>query len=445
MPHFVEVRVPDVGEADEVEVIEVLVAPGDRVEPEDPIVTLESDKATLELPAPQAGVVHSVDVAVGDTVDEGRLLLVLEVEPAGDSVEDADGAAAGESPAAEEVRAAPAPPPAAGSSAESGGRGGVPTASAPSFSPHAPPVGPVEAPPAQGVHAGPGVRRMARELGLDLGLAQGSGPHGRVLEEDVQAAVRTARSGTARADAAAVPDGDYARHGETEVVPLNRIRKVAARNLARAWNAVPHVTQHDEADVTELEAFRREHAERLAADGVRLSPLIFAIKAVAIALRDFPRMRSSLLASGEEVVVKHYFHIGVAVDTEFGLVVPVVRDALSKGLRTIASEIAELAERAREKKLRPEHFEGAVFSISSLGGIGGTAFTPIVNAPEVGILGLSRTETRPVWDAESEGFRPRRMLPLSLSYDHRVIDGAEAVRFTSTLARLLGDPAHLLL
>ncbi len=429
MPHQVEVRVPDVGDAEEVEVIEVLVAPGDRVEVEDTIVTLESDKATLELPAPQAGIVQSVAVALGDSVEEGTLLLVLEVEPA-----EAD-ASEHETPR----RLAEAEPPRT-SSAES-----IPTVSEPNFTPHVPPVAPTGSAAGASSHAGPGVRRMARELGLELDRAAGTGPHGRILEDDVRAAVRTALSGTARRDASALPAIDFSRYGETEVVPLSRIRKLSARNLARAWETVPHVTQHDEADVTGLESFRRAHAERLAEEGVRLSPLIFAIKAVAIALRDFPRMRSSLLPGAEEVIVKHYFHIGVAVDTEFGLVVPVIRDVLQKGLRAIATEISELAARAREKKLRPEHFEGSVFSISSLGGIGGTAFTPIVNAPEVGILGLSRTQTKPVWDEADQSFLPRRMLPLSLSYDHRVIDGAEAARFTAELVRLLGDPAHLLL
>ena len=430
MPHQVEVRVPDVGEAEEVEVIEVLVAVGDRVELEDPIVTLESDKATLELPAPQAGVVQAVAVAVGDRVEEGTLLLVLEVE--------ADVAASASA-------ADSALPPAGPATPDSAGLEPVPTASEPVFTPQAPPVPPPSTLSGERPHAGPGVRRMARELGLELAGATGSGPRGRILEDDVKAAVRTALAGTSRRAAAALADVDFSQFGETEVVALSRIRKTAARNLAQSWDTVPHVTQHDEADVTGLEAFRRQHAERLAADGVRLSPLIFAIKAVGIALRDFPRMRSSLLANGEEVVVKHYFHIGVAVDTEFGLVVPVVRDVLQKGLKAIATDIAELAGRARNKKLRPEHFAGAVFSISSLGGIGGTAFTPIVNAPEVGILGLSRTQTKPVWDKSEQAFVPRQVLPLSLSYDHRVIDGAEAARFTTALARLLGDPAHLLL
>lgn len=430
MPHQVEVRVPDVGDAQEVEVIEILVGPGDRVEVEDPIVTLESDKATLELPAPQAGVVVSVSVAVGDAVEEGSLLLLLEVDVTESAAPSATPSEQGMGEDAKRLLEPPAR---------------QPSVSAPSFSPQRPPVPPPARPEGERVHAGPGVRKMARDLGLDLARAEGSGPHGRILDEDVRAAVRTGLAGAAQQDVVSTLAGDFSAHGDVEVVPLNRIRKVAARNLSRAWRTVPHVTQHDEADVTELEAFRRLHAERLAEEGVRLSPLIFAIKAVAIALRDFPRMRSSLLAGGEEVAVKAYFHIGVAVDTEFGLVVPVVRDVLAKGIRAIAAEIAELADRARERKLRPEHFEGAVFTISSLGGIGGTAFTPVVNAPEVAILGLSRTQTRPVWVAEEERFVPRRRLPLSLSYDHRVIDGAEAVRFTSELARLLSDPAHLLL
>jgi len=441
VPHQVEVRVPDVGDAQEVEVIEILVGPGDRVAPEDPIVTLESDKATLELPAPQAGVVLSVGVAVGDAVEEGSLLLVLEVEPAEASEPSKPSNASNASNTSGSLAASAAQesprllePPAR-----------QPQVSEPSFSPQRPPVPPPAHAGGERVHAGPGVRRMARDLGLDLALAEGTGPHGRILEGDVKSAVRRVLGTAAPLDTVSARPEDFTAHGEVEVLPLNRIRKVAARNLSLAWRDVPHVTQHDEADVTELEAFRRAHARELAADGVRLSPLIFAIKAVAIALRDFPRMRSSLLAGGEEVAIKDYFHLGVAVDTEFGLVVPVVRDVLGKGLRAIAVEIAELAGRARERKLRPEHFEGAVFSISSLGGIGGTAFTPIVNAPQVGILGLSRTETRPVWAAEEERFEPRQVLPLSLSYDHRVIDGAEAVRFTTAVAHLLSDPAHLLL
>ena len=428
MPHQVEVRVPDVGDAEEVEVIEILFGPGDRVEVEDPIVTLESDKATLELPAPHAGAVISVAVAVGDRVEEGTLLLVLEVDPA--ALE-------------ETVEAPPASSATEGRLLEPAAR--QPTVSDPSFSPQRPPVPPPVQPTGKAAHAGPSVRRMARELGLDLTLAEGSGPHGRILEDDVKRAVRTAIAGAEPPLGGTVAREDFTAYGEVEVLPLNRIRKVAARNLSHAWRTVPHVTQHDEADLTRVESFRQAHAAPLAEEGVRLSPLIFAIKATAIALRGFPRMRSSLLAGGEAVAVKEYFHLGVAVDTEFGLVVPVIRDVMEKSLRVIAVELAELAERARERKLRPEHFEGAVFSISSLGGIGGTAFTPIVNAPEVGILGLSRTQLRATWDEEEARFVPRPVLPISLSYDHRVIDGAEAVRFTREVARLLSDPAHLLL
>jgi len=433
VPHQVEVRVPDVGDAAQVEVIEVLARAGDRVAVDDVIVTLESDKATLELPSPRAGVVQSVAVAVGDSVVEGTLLLVLEVEPE-------EAAAAAAPPAANRpASAASAPPPSR-----------VPSASAPSFTPQPPPVAAIDPPRSNAgelPHAGPQVRRMARELGLDLSVAAGSGPHGRILEDDVRAAVRSALSGVATRDATALtaPAIDFAKYGEVEEVELTRIRRVSARNLARAWAQVVHVTQHDEADVSELEAFRKQRAAKLAEEGVRLSPLVFALKATALVLRRFPRMRSSLLPGGERIAIKNYFHIGVAVDTDGGLVVPVVRDVDRKGLRALALEIAELAERARERKLRPEHFEGAVFSISSLGGIGGTAFTPVVNHPEVAILGLSRLAVKPVWDRETGAFAPRTLLPLSLSYDHRVIDGAEAVRFTSDLARTLADPANLLL
>lgn len=426
MPHQVEVRVPDVGDSEQVEVIEVTVAVGERVEIEDVIVTLESDKATLELPSPQAGVVQSIAVVVGDEVTEGTLLLVLEV--------DGEDVVAASPPAATAVpEPLEEPPPR------------VPTVSEPSFTPSAPPVSASGAVEGTLPHASPIVHRVARELGFDLRGASGSGPHGRVLEEDVKAAVRSRLSSGGRGDASPAPVIDHAKYGEIEILELSRIRRVSARNLARSWAEVPHVTQHDDADITDLEQFRKEQSARLGEDGVRLSPLIFALKATAIALRAFPRMRSSLLPGGEQVVVKNYFHLGVAVDTDGGLVVPVIREVERKGLREIALEVADLAERARARKLRPEHFEGAVFSISSLGGIGGTAFTPLVNHPQVAILGLSRTKTQPRWDEGQDRFVPSRVLPLSLSYDHRVIDGAEAARFTTELARLFGDPAHLLL
>jgi pyruvate dehydrogenase E2 component (dihydrolipoamide acetyltransferase) len=431
-----EVRVPDVGDADEVEVIEVLVAKGDAVAIDDPIVTLESDKATMELPSPVAGVVESVDVAVGDSVVEGTLLMVLTVE-------------AQESSALADTAGTPAPVPeaASGSAADAPAvqASSAPSrAAAPARPP--PPVPPSTLTPSSPPHASPLVRRMARELGVDLRGAEGSGSAGRILEEDVRATVRQAmQGGGARGAAAAAPSIDFSKYGAVEEVPLSKIRRVAARNLSRAWQQIPHVTQHDEADVTELEALRKLHAPRFKEEGVRISPLLFVLKACAIALRSFPNVRSSLAEGGTSLIVKNYYHLGVAVDTPNGLVVPVVRDVDRKGVRELAVEVADLAERARERKLRPADFEGAVFSISSLGGIGGTAFTPIVNAPQVAILGLSRTTVKPVWDGEAEIFVPRQLLPLSFSYDHRVIDGADAARFTSELARLLSNPSNLLL
>jgi len=460
-----EVRVPDVGEADEVEVIEILVAKGDRVEVDDPIVTLESDKATMELPSPAAGVVDRIAVSVGDAVEEGTLLLVLRLGEAreGEPAESQEGPPEGEPAERGPERAAPpaaeaGPPdhaaPAAGreaasadaAPAEAPSAERAEAASAPASRRPAPavPPGPGAAPPP---HASPLVRRMARELGVDLRGKEGSGPAGRILTEDVRETVRAAmsRGGAPQGVPAAGEAADFGRYGEVEEVALSKIRRVSARNLAQSWAEIPQVTQHDDADVTELEALRKRYAPRLAEEGVRLSPLLFVMKACAIALRAFPDMRSSRAEGGESLVVKHYYHLGVAVDTENGLVVPVVRDVDRKGIRELAVEVAALAERARSRRLQPADFEGAVFTISSLGGIGGTSFTPIVNRPQVAILGLSRTRMQPVWNAGSGSFEPRQVLPLSLSYDHRVIDGAEAVRFTTELVRLLSDPGNLLL
>jgi len=301
-------------------------------------------------------------------------------------------------------------------------------------------------------HASPLVRRQARELGVDLRRAEGTGPEGRVLVEDVKRFVRGALSTSSNplADDAAPPI-DAAQFGPVHEQPLGKIRRVSARNLARSWRTAPHVTQHDEADVTELEAFRKSLAKDAAERGLKLSPLHFVMKAVAIALSEFPDLRSSLGPDGEHLIVKDYVHLGIAVDTEHGLVVPVVRDVDRKGLYALATELAELAERARTRKLRPTDMQGACFTISSLGGIGGTAFSPIVNTPEVAILGLSKLAVKPIWSAgldvgSGEGrFEPRITMPISLSYDHRVIDGAVGVRFTSRLVRLLSHPAHLLL
>ena len=435
-----DVFVPDIGDFDDVEVVEVLVAKGDEVAEEDPLCSIESDKATMELPSPHAGVVVSVAVSVGDKVSEGALVCSLEVAP--------DAASTSE-PAMEPSEPASPPGPAQGLAASPGGAtpSTSPSVTGPRPAP-LPPVEPGERAGAVRAHASPLVRRQARELGVDLAAATGSGPHGRILEQDLKQHVRDVMTGGGGGGIPAIPEVDFARFGPVEEVALPKIRRVSATNLSRAWLNVPHVTQHDEADVTELERYRRERKARAAEAGVKLSPLVFAMKATVQALRRFPDFRSSLAPGGEALVRKDYFHLGVAVDTEHGLVVPVIRDVDRKGILELSRELSEVAERARARKLTPSDLSGAVFSISSLGGIGGTAFTPIVNAPEVAILGLSRLQTRPLWleDDEAGGrFVPRQVLPLSLSYDHRVIDGASAARFTTELVRVLSDPTHLLL
>ncbi|MCG8590683.1 MAG: 2-oxo acid dehydrogenase subunit E2 [Proteobacteria bacterium] len=420
----VEINVPDIGDFDEVEIVEVLVGAGDRVGVEDSLVTLESDKASMEIPSPHAGTVVELRVQVGDKVSEGTLLAVLEV----DAVEAAP-------PPAEEAPASPPPRPEPAP---------VEAASPAASVPHAPPVPPAPAVPSTAAaHASPGIRRMARELGVDLAQASGSGPHGRVLEGDLKEHVRRTLQSGAGPAAASLPAVDFAAFGPVEERPLTRIRRTAARNLAASWPQVPQVTQHDHADVTELEAFRRGLRQRAEAEGVKVTPVAVLLKACAVVLREFPDFRSSLAPSGEALVVKDYIHIGVAVDTEAGLVVPVVRDVDQKGLLQLSRDLTDLSERARARKLKPADLQGGVFSLSSLGGIGGTAFTPLVKAPEVAILGVSRIEMRPVWDGEA--FGPRQVLPLSLSYDHRVIDGAAAVRFTTALRSVLESPANLLL
>jgi pyruvate dehydrogenase E2 component (dihydrolipoamide acetyltransferase) len=404
----------------------------------------------MEIPSPVAGVVRSLAVALGDKLSEGSLIATLEVaaEPATPSA-----------PASAE--SAVAPPVAAPSAA-------APSAAAPivAAEPDAPgsedrmqpaPVEPagaageaVEAPPpgAATAHASPSVRRLARELGVDLSRVPGSGPKHRVRTEDVQAYVKSALAAGAPSaplglQVAPPPDIDFAKFGPIEVLELPRIRRLAGRNLHRAWVTIPHVTQFDEADVTDLESFRRSKTQDADPKRPKLTLLAFLVKAAAVTLKEFPRFNSSLDRSGEALILKKYFHIGVAVDTEHGLVVPVIRDADRKGLLGLAEVLAELSRRARERKLRPEDLAGGCFSISSLGGIGGTAFTPIVNAPEVAILGVSRTQHKPVWI--DGAFQPRLMLPLSLSYDHRVIDGAEAARFTTRLRAVLSDIRNLIL
>lgn len=445
-----EFHLPDIGDFQGVDVVEVLVAPGDKVEKEQSLVVLESDKATMEVPAPCAGVVKELRVAVGDQVSEGDLIAVIESEgdapashpgspPEAATTEPSREAATTDAPGEAEPPAAPAL--------------GTPNAMA------VPTVLDDEEPPEAWkpprAHASPSVRRLARELGVDLTLVPGGGRKGRILKEDVQRFVKASLgqgSGgvpIAGVQVAAPLEIDFTKFGETELRPLNRIRKLSAANLHRSWVTVPHVTQFDEADITDLDAFRKEQKAAAAERGVKLTFLPFLVKAVTTALRDFPHFNASLDVTGENLILKHYFNIGVAVDTENGLVVPTIKDADQKGLFEIAGEMQELSERARTRKLRPSDLQGGSFSISSLGGIGGTFFTPIVNHPEVAILGVSRMEWKPVHrpgGGEQDGaFVPRLILPLSLSYDHRVIDGADAVRFTTHLAALLSDLRRLLL
>jgi pyruvate dehydrogenase E2 component (dihydrolipoamide acetyltransferase) len=455
-----EVTVPDIGGFDAVDVVEVLVAPGDRVAVDDPLITLESDKASMDVPTPFAGVVKELRVSKGDKVGEGATILTLEVsgeegkegkEEAGaapaEPEEPAQPAAAAQT-ARERTGATP------GGAAEKPARPAEPAAAPATPETAAAPRAPAEAAEEAGfalAHASPAVRRLARELGVDLTQVSGSGRQGRVLKEDVQGFVKAAlgaQPGGAAGPAAGagippMPAIDFSRFGPVETRPLSRIRRATGANLHRAWLHVPHVTQHDEVDVTDLEAFRKAAAEEVSAKGAKLTFLPFLVKAAVAALKEFPDFNSSLSPDGGSLVVKQYYSIGVAVDTAEGLLVPVVKNADGKGIVELARELADLAARAREGKLRLDEVQGGTFSISSLGGLGGTTFTPLVNAPEVAILGVSRAAMRPVW---SDGrFVPRLLLPLSLSYDHRVVDGAAAVRFLTHLGRALADLRRLLL
>ena len=445
-----EVAVPDIGDFADVPIIEVLVSPGDTVAAEDPLVTLESDKATMEVPAPFAGVVQELKVAVGDTVSEGSPLLTL--EEAGEAPSDggpptpAETEAPGDTsaPATDAAAPAEAGAPAAVESAE------VAEASADAAPPAPPAPPPVSDAPADGpAYASPAVRRLARERGVDLAAVTGTGRKGRITKADIEAFVE---GGPAEAPAAAPAAGapaadgaglgllpwpvvDFEKFGPVERVPRSRIQNISAANLHRNWVMIPHVTHHEEADVTELEAFRKRVNDEHAKQGVRMTMVALLLKACIAALKRFPQFNASL--DGDDLVLKRYYHLGFAADTPGGLVVPVIRDVDQKGLLEIAAELGELSGRAREGKLKPAEMQGGTFSISSLGGIGGTAFTPIVNAPEVAILGVSRSAQRPVWDGTQ--FVPRLILPLSLSYDHRVIDGAAAARFAAYLAGVLND------
>jgi len=434
----IEVSVPDIGGDTDVDVIEVLVKAGDKIDAETGLITLETDKATMDVPAPKAGVVKEVKVKVGDKVSQGSLVLLLEVT----------GSAKAAAPAKENSNKADAAP-------------AKPTVAPVSSTQKAPPVPHHPSAGDQGkggkAHASPSVRRLAREFGVDLAQVSGTGPKNRVLKEDVQSFVKyelsrpkatnnsVSAGGSGGLQVLAAPKVDFSKFGEIEEVPLTRIQKISGPNLHRNWVTIPHVTQFDEADITALEDFRKEQnaiAEKRKL-GVKITPLVFMMKAVADAMKAYPVFNTSLSESGESLIQKKYFHIGIAVETPGGLVVPVVRDVDKKGIYELSRELTEISIKARDGKLKAPDMQGSCFTISSLGGIGGTAFTPIVNAPDVAILGVSKSEMKPKWNGKE--FEPRLMLPLSLSYDHRVIDGAVGARFIVHLSNVLGDIRQMLL
>ena len=455
----IEVKVPDIGDFTEIPIIEIFVKPGDAVKAEDSLITLESDKATMDVPSPASGTIQEVRVKVGDKVSEGSPIAIVDTSgadggeaPTTNASKPASASTSGSvsaPPAANPAAAAPAPPkasPAAAASAPSPiSRPSTASASAA-----------VDDTAFKLAHASPSVRRFARELGVDLSRVKGTGPKDRILQEDVQQFVKQVMTANASGAAAGGVSGgslnllpwptiDFAKFGPVEERPLSRIKKISGANLARNWVMIPHVTQFDEADITGLEAFRVALNKENEKAGVKATMLAFLIKASVVALRKFPDVNASLVSTpgGDKLVLKQYFHIGFAADTPNGLVVPVIRNVDQKGVLAIATEMSALSAKAREGKLGPADMQGGCFSISSLGGIGGTAFTPIINAPEVAILGVSKGATKPVWDGKA--FVPRLMLPLSFSYDHRVIDGAAAARFTAYLATLLSDLRRVML
>lgn len=466
MSNTIEIKVPDIGDFDAVPVIEVLVAVGDSVQVEQSLITLESDKATMEVPSPQAGVIRELKLKVGDEVKQGDLVAILELsESTAEEDESKPDEATPEHEEAKPEKLGDTQQEAASSqSTEPDAKAEPETEDA---------VAATEAPAAASAltstsaadnnskpgslpYASPSVRRYGRELGVDLSTVKGSGKGGRILAEDVTALVKSVMSGAAKPTKSASgttgfagfnlppqPKVDFSKFGKVTTQALSRIQKISAGHLHRNWVSIPHVTQHDEADITDMEAFRKAHIAEAEAQGFKLTPLVFLIKASVAALRKYPQCNASLDESGENLVMKSYFNIGIAVDTSQGLVVPVLRDCERKGMMELARELSDLSAVAREQKLKPQDIQGGCFSISSLGGIGGTAFTPIINAPEVAILGVSRSSIKPIWDGKA--FQPKLMLPLSMSYDHRVIDGATAARFTRYLASQLEDLRRLTL
>ena len=435
MSSIKDILVPDIGEFDAVEVIEVLVKSGDAVSVEDPLLTMESDKASMDVPSPFSGTVKTVKIKAGDKVSQNDLILTLVVKELETAVTETSAETENSEATSQENKNI------------------VPTRKSESTSSGAVSKEPARRPPPMVMsvnqksflraHASPSIRKFARELGVDLSQVHGSGRKERITKEDVQEFVKQALGGPASGTAAAgsgipaMPEIDFSKFGPVEIKPLSRIQKKAAVNLHRGWLNLPIVTHHDEADITELEYFRKSLKDEAAKQGVKVTPLVFLLKACAVAIRKHPNFNSSLTADKENLVLKKYLHIGVAVDTPDGLVVPVIRDVEQKGLLELAKELGEVSEKARAKKLKTNDIQGGCFSISSLGGIGGTAFTPLVNAPEVAILGVTRSRMMPVWNGKE--FLPRLMLPMDLTYDHRVIDGAQAARFMVDLCEILSD------
>ena len=442
MSNTAPIQVPDIGDFDTVEVIEVLVKVGDVVKAEQSLITVESDKASMEIPSSHSGVVQSINVKVGDKVKQGSVVVYLELGAASAASAPAAATAVPASVPSVVATAAPQAPPVVAQAASAVSTASPATASA------APPAGKLEVPVSTGglPHASPSVRKFARELGVDLGLVKGSGPKSRITQEDVQVFVKTALAGkgTAAGSTASLGGGfdllpwpkvDFTKFGEVTAKPLSRIKKISGANLHRNWVMIPHVTNNDEANITELEGLRITLNKENEKSGVKVTMLAFLIKACVAALKKFPEFNASI--DGDQLMLKQYYHIGFAADTPNGLVVPVIRDADKKGIIELAQESSDLAKKARDGKLSPAEMQGGCFSISSLGGIGGTHFTPIINAPELAILGVSRSFMKPVWDGKQ--FGPQLTLPLSLSYDHRVIDGAAAARFNAYLCSLLAD------
>jgi pyruvate dehydrogenase E2 component (dihydrolipoamide acetyltransferase) len=432
---IIEVKVPDIGDFSSVEVIEVLVAVGDHIKAEQSLITLESDKAAMEIPSPAGGIVTGIKVKVGDKIAEGSVILML------------DTAAAQTAAPAPEKKAEPAKP--AAPQPVAAAKPAAPVAATPAPQAKPSPTASIDPVKFSQAHASPSVRKFARELGVDLSKVSATGNKGRILQQDVQAFVKQMLStpgsagGTSVLGVEPMPVIDFSQWGAIEVKPLSKINKLTGKFLHRNWVNIPHVTQFEEADITDLEAFRVDANNEYKDRGIKFTMLAFIMKAVVAAMQKYPRFSSSLDATGENLVMKNYFHVGIAVDTPDGLVVPVIRDVDKKGLVALAQEMKDVSLKARDKKLKPSDMQGGCISISSLGGIGGTKFTPIVNAPEVAILGVSRADIKPVWNGKE--FAPRLMLPLSLSYDHRVIDGADAARFTTYLSHLLSDARRLLM